>query len=161
MKKLLKEDQWCRAKIIGVLPMVFVACIFAASAQANSTGAAGHPAATISEQLHNAIASGDAEALRSLIAPEVMIFESGGAEASLSEYEGHHMAADIAFMKDMSREITSQQVIDAGNSAVVMTRSKISGVYKEKSYDLTSAETLVVENIAGNWMIVHIHWSSK
>lgn len=161
MNEFLKKDKWCRAKTTGVLLMVFVACVFAAPAQANKTGAAGHPAAMISEQLHDAIAAGDVETLRSLMAPDVMIFESGGAETSLTEYEGHHMAADITFMKNMARDITSQQVIDAGNTAIVMTRSKISGFYKEKSYDLKSAETLVVENIAGNWIIVHIHWSSK
>jgi len=128
-------------------------------AQANITGINDHPATAVATQLNTAIAEGDVETLKSLIAPDVMIFESGGAESSLVEYESHHLPADIEFMKNMNRTVTSQHFIDAGDSAIVMTQSTLVGVYKEKEYNLS--ETLVLENIAGHWKVVHIHWSSR
>ena len=42
----------------------------------------------------DAIAVGDINSLRSVVASDVLIFESGGMESSLAEYEGHHMPDD-------------------------------------------------------------------
>jgi uncharacterized membrane protein/ketosteroid isomerase-like protein len=120
-----------------------------------------HPASLVATQLADAIAMGDIDSLRAVVAADVVIFESGGIESSLTEYEGHHMPADMAFMKAMSREVISQQVIDSGDSATVVTRSRIHGTYKDKEIDLNSTETLVMRKLHGQWKVVHIHWSSS
>ena len=120
-----------------------------------------HPASLLASELANAIAIGDVNSLRMVLAPDVLIFESGGVESSLAEYEGHHMPADMAFMKAMRREIISQQVIDSGDAATVVTRSRVYGIYKEKEVDLNSTETLVMKKLDGQWKVVHIHWSSS
>ena len=96
-----------------------------------------------------------------MVASDVLIFESGGMESSLVEYEGHHMPADMAFMKAMQREVTSQRVLDLGESATVVTRSRIHGMYKDQNVDLKSTETLVMRKVGGQWKIIHIHWSSS
>ena len=119
-----------------------------------------HPARLLAVKLADAIAIGDVNALRSIIAPDVLIFESGGLESSLAEYEGHHMPADMAFMKAMHREVISQQVIDSSDAATVVTRSRVHGIYKDKEIDLNSTETLVMKKVNGQWKVVHIHWSS-
>ena len=120
-----------------------------------------HPARQVAADLTQAIKSGDVEHLKSLLAPDVLIFESGNVESSLAEYESHHMQSDIAFMSGMSIEVMSRRVIDAGATAIVVTQSRISGIYKDKENDLSSTETLVLENLNGQWKIVHIHWSSS
>ena len=71
------------------------------------------------------------------------------------------MSADIAFMKAMNSELISRRVIEAGDSAIVMTQSRLTGEYKDKEMDLSSTETLVMEKMDGHWKFVHIHWSSK
>ncbi len=119
-----------------------------------------HPASTVAAQLGDAIAAGDVDTLRLLLAPDVLIFESGGVESSLAEYEAHHMPADIAFMKAMEREVMSRHVFDSDEWATVVTRSRIHGMYKEQNIDLSSTETLVMKKMGGQWKIVHIHWSS-
>ncbi|NNJ92196.1 MAG: nuclear transport factor 2 family protein, partial [Gammaproteobacteria bacterium] len=120
-----------------------------------------HPASLLASELADAIAIGDVNSLRMVLAPDVLIFESGGVESSLAEYEGHHMPADMAFMKAMRREIISQQVIDSGDAATVVTRSRVYGIYKEKEVGLNSTETLVMKKLDGQWKVVHIHWSSS
>jgi len=120
-----------------------------------------HPASLVATQLADAIAMGDINSLRAVVAPDVVIFESGSIESSLTEYEGHHMPADMAFMKAMRREVISQQVIDSGDSATVVTRSRVHGIYKDKEVDLNSTETLVMRKLDGQWKVVHIHWSSS
>lgn len=119
-----------------------------------------HPASTVAAQLGDAIAAGDVDTLRLLLAPDVLIFESGGVESSLAEYEAHHMPADIAFMKAMEREVISRHVFDSDEWATVVTSTRIHGRYKEQAIDLSSTETLVMKKMGGQWKIVHIHWSS-
>ena len=119
-----------------------------------------HPASMVAAQLGDAIAAGDVDTLRLLLAPDVLIFESGGVESSLAEYESHHMSADIAFMKSMDREVISRRIFDSGDAVTVATRSRIHGMYKEQDIDLISTETLVMKKVGGQWKIVHIHWSS-
>lgn len=120
-----------------------------------------HPASLIAQKIADALETGDVDTLRSVLAPDVLIFESGGMESSLAEYEGHHMTSDIDFMKAMHREVISQQTIDSGDSATVVTRSRVHGVYEDKEIDLNSTETLVMRKLNGQWKVVHIHWSSS
>ena len=159
--KLLNEYKPGKVRFVATLLLVIAGITLAVAGQAEATENADHPAVVAATQLGAAISAGDVDMLRTLIAPDVLIFESGGVESSLAEYEGHHMPADIAFMKNMSSEVISRRVIEAGDSAIVLTQSRISGVYKEKDVDLSSTETLVLEEIDGQWKIVHIHWSSR
>jgi ketosteroid isomerase-like protein len=159
--QLLKAISPGRARFVTALLLVIAGITWAASSHAELIEDADHPAIVAAAQLGVAIAAGDVDTLKALIAPDVLIFESGGVESSLVEYEGHHMPADIAFMKNMSSEVISRRVIEAGDSAIVLTHSKISGIYKEKEVDLSSTETLVLRNMGGPWKIIHIHWSSR
>jgi len=120
-----------------------------------------HPAGRVAMELNQAIAAGDIKHLKSLMAADVLIFESGNVESSLAEYESHHMQSDIAFMSVMNIEVMSRRVIDAGDTATVLTRSRVHGTYKEKEIDLSNTETLVLKNLDGQWKIIHIHWSSS
>ena len=158
--KLLKENRPNKVRfVIAILLMAGITSTV--SGQAEAIENADHPAVVAATQLGDAITAGDVDTLKALIAPDVLIFESGGVESSLAEYEDHHMPADIAFMKNMSSEVISRRVIEAGDSAIVLTQSRISGVYKEKEVDLSSTETLVLEETDGQWKVVHIHWSSR
>ena len=120
-----------------------------------------HPASQVAVDLATAIKSGDVDQLKSMMASDVLIFESGNVESSLAEYESHHMQSDIAFMSSMNNTVISRQVIDAGDMATVVSRSRIQGAYKEEQIDITNTETLVLKQIDGQWKIVHIHWSSR
>ncbi len=145
---------------LALLPAL-AASMAIANLQADSTENDDRTAVEVADQLSSAIGSGDIDTLRSLLSPEVLIFEAGGVESSLAEYESHHMKSDMAFMASMEREVLSRQVIHSGNAAIVMTRSRLSGHYKEKDMDLASAETLVMERSEDGWKIQHIHWSSR
>ena len=50
------------------------------------------------ERFHAAVALGDTTAVISLLAPDVVIIESGGLE-TLRDYRSHHLAEDVAFAK--------------------------------------------------------------
>lgn len=115
---------------------------------------------TVAEAFNRALAAGDADAVRALLLPEVLIYETGGAETSAEEYAGHHLPADMAFMANVKREQISQASGGDDSNAWVATRTRLSGRFKDKDLDLDSTETLVMVRTAAGWRIAHVHWSS-
>ena len=113
------------------------------------------------DSLYAALKTANTELVRTILDPEVLIFESGGVEASLEEYESHHMGADMAFMANMDREIISRKIIEQGGMCVVATQAKVSGSYHDKPIDSKSTETLILQRKEQGWRITHIHWSSR
>jgi len=59
----------------------------------------------------------------------------------------------------VSSKPLEHQVKVMGDSAVSMARNHTKGSYKGKERDYQGMETMVLEKQAGEWKIVHIHWS--
>lgn len=115
----------------------------------------------VADAFHDALVAGDEAAVRRLLAPDVLILESGGAERSLEEYAAHHMAADMAFMAAVEARRLSRASGTLGDTAWVATERAVTGRYKGKDLALKSQETLVLHRGEdGEWRIVHVHWSS-
>ncbi len=112
------------------------------------------------EIFSRALARGDEQTVRKLLLPNALVYESGGVEHSFDEYARHHLAEDIAFMKQMKRKQLSQSSGGDDQTAWVATRSRLRGRYKDKNLDLDSTETLVLTWTQDGWRIAHIHWSS-
>lgn len=63
-------------------------------------------------------------------------------------------------MAGMEREVLDRTVLEAGDMAVVSTRSRLTGGFRDRELDLFSTETLVLSQTDGGWKVRHIHWSS-
>jgi ketosteroid isomerase-like protein len=109
---------------------------------------------------HDALARGDRAGVTELLAPGVVIFESGGAELSREEYASHHLGSDMEFAKATKREVVASEAGESGDAAWVLTRSRTTGTFREKKVDLRGTETMLLRKSAEAWRIVHIHWSS-
>ncbi len=110
---------------------------------------------------HEALASGDRARVLEVVDPEVVIFESGGAELSRDEYASHHLEADMAFSAATMRTVVEQKEDHAGDTAWVLTRSETQGTFRDKEIDSFGTETVVLRRGEHGWRIVHIHWSSR
>jgi ketosteroid isomerase-like protein len=110
--------------------------------------------------LHDALVNGDEAAARQALAPEVLIYESGGAE-TLDQYAAGHMKGDMAFLKAIQIQKLDEKQTLSRDLAMVTTRSRMTGEYKGKKLDLFSTETMVLKREPDGWRIVHIHWSSQ
>ena len=115
----------------------------------------------VADSLHQALTQGDAEKVREVLHPEVLIFESGGVEQSLEEYASHHMHSDMDFLAEIDSELLSRQVFEGENVVVISSRSRLTGTFRDKAVDLFSTETLVLGSTEKGWKVRHIHWSSK
>lgn len=110
---------------------------------------------------HTALAAGNAERVTELMSPEIQIYESGYVERSRDEYAGHHLAADIAFAKATSVKVIRQDERTGGNLAIVLQETETTGKYQGKSVRLLGTETALLEKQGEQWVITHIHWSSR
>lgn len=129
------------------------------------------PAATVSEQARPAVAvveqfsaalhTADMQRVAALLAEDVLILESGGAERSREEYLGHHAVADAAFLKEAHVQVLRRTARVQGDLAWIGTESEVHATVGGKPATLLSTETMILENTGGTWRIVHIHWSSR
>lgn len=117
-------------------------------------------AAKVVLAFHKALKDGDKLTVKQVLADDVMIFEGGRVERSEAEYEHHHMSADMAYLKEMSIETIEHHVQVSGNTAVSLSRSKVTGTYKGKAIDREGMETITMLKNNDQWLISHIHWSN-
>ena len=129
------------------------------------TAAAQVPSAATPEEtvhaFHTALAAGDSATALALLAPDGVIFESGGVEASRDEYRSHHLPADMEFAQAVTREVTSQQSGSGGEVAWVLTESRTVGTFRERPVHSRGVETMLLLRTLEGWRIAHIHWSSR
>lgn len=115
----------------------------------------------VAQALHAALASGNAVQVERLLAPDVLIMESGNVERSLREYASHHLAADLKFMKQVKYTLERQTKDHGAEFSWVASEGTMRGTIDGKDIELISFETLVLKKIQESWRVAHIHWSSR
>jgi ketosteroid isomerase-like protein len=105
--------------------------------------------------------AGDLERAGALLAEDVLILESGGAERSKEEYLGGHAGHDVEFLKGAHVQLIHRTARLEGGIAWVGTESELHASKDGKPMTLLSTETMVLKNTLDGWRIVHIHWSSR
>ena len=128
-----------------------------------SRGASAHPdslsAANAVQAFHDALRRGDSTAALAMLAPDVVIMESGDVE-DYAHYRSHHVAADIEFVQAVPEVRTPQVVTVSGDAAWSVSTSTTSGAFKGRAVNSAGAELVVLRRSGGAWKIVAIHWSS-
>lgn len=107
-----------------------------------------------------ALKAGNRQAALALLAPEVVIFEQGGAEMSRDEYAGHHLEGDMKYLAAIETRVLDRRTGGDAEHAWVLTRSETSGTVEGKAVSSRGVETMVLEKRSDGWKVVHIHWSS-
>lgn len=119
-----------------------------------------HSPEAVVDAYGEALKTKDEAAVRALLAPDVIIAESGGAERSVDEYAGHHMPADMAFTAAVDFILKKRDVIANDHLATVISESQVHGTYRDKNVHSRMMETIVLRRDDDRWRIVHIHWSA-
>jgi hypothetical protein len=109
---------------------------------------------------HGALAAGDSARALELLHPEVRIHEQGVAE-TLAEYRDHHLAADIRFAAQVSRELLREEVVPGMGVMVYLSESRATGRVGEREIDARTVETAILVRTPEGWRIRHLHWSNR
>lgn len=122
---------------------------------------AAQPVIAVVEQFSKALQAADFKRVSELLAEDVLILESGGAERSREEYLGHHAVSDAAFLKAAHVQVKHRVARVQGSFAWVGTESELHATKDGKAMTLLSTETMILKKAGADWRIVHIHWSSR
>jgi len=138
-----------------------IAAVLASFALATAMTSAGAgeisgPAET-ANSFRRALENGNRQAVLELLAPEVLIYESGDIDRSRDDYAAHHLDADLAFLAKAKVRVLEQKVLQEGGVAWVATRTSTQSGERRH----LGTETLVLTRQAERWRIVHVHWSSR
>jgi ketosteroid isomerase-like protein len=147
--------------VMSCLPCVFA--VFASAprvhAQVSVPGDSA-AAATVVDEYHAALSSGDSLRALALLSADAVILESGGIETK-AEYRSHHLAADIAFAKAVKSERTPLVVKVNGNTAWTSSTSLSQGTFNGRAINSSGAESMVLTKRPEGWRIEAIHWSTR
>ncbi|MGH7481823.1 MAG: nuclear transport factor 2 family protein [Longimicrobiales bacterium] len=109
---------------------------------------------------HAALVTGDSLRALEHLHPDVIIYEGGHAE-TLAEYRSGHLNSDIAFAGAVRREIAVDAVTLWTDAALYTAESRATGHWRGRDIDSHGAESIILVETAGGWLIRHIHWSSR
>jgi len=157
-----------KAKIMGLVGLALLAVVGPGCSQTSAASAGSQVSATaqseptaVVDAFGAALRAGDAVTVERLMAPNVIIAESGGVERSFAEYASHHMPADMAFSAAVQFTLQHRDVIATDDAATVISRSEVHGQFQGRAIHSQSMETMDLRRTNGHWRIVHIHWSSS
>ncbi|HET9819154.1 MAG TPA: c-type cytochrome [Rhodanobacteraceae bacterium] len=112
------------------------------------------------QAFQEALKRGDRDVALALLTPDAQISE-GGETQSRDDYAAHHLAEDIAFLKNANVKLLSRASMSIGDSAQVASESEISVVKKGKPLTLRNREVMDVKRVNGTWKIAAIRWDSQ
>lgn len=113
------------------------------------------------EAFRAALIRGDSAAALVLLAPDVVVIESGDVE-HLDDYRRHHLPADIGFARVLPGVHTLVSAHVEGAAAWVTSTSTTQGQFKGRTVNSVGSELIVLTRTgaAASWRIRAIHWSS-
>lgn len=112
------------------------------------------------DAFHRALSRGDSASALALLAPDVMILESGDAETR-DAYRAHHLSADIQFAAALPSIRSVSQVVVRGEAAWVTATSVTRGSLRGRNVNSRGVELVVLSRERDGWKIRAIHWSSR
>lgn len=133
----------------------------AQAAPALDVPATAKAAVATAERFGRVLKAGDMKGVEALLAPDVLILESGGAERSRQEYLSHHAISDAAFLKDAHSQLLRRTARRDGDTVWIGSESELHAKKDGKPLTLLSTETMILRKTGDDWRIVHIHWSSR
>lgn len=145
---------------VFILLVILIALFLPVQAQAVDADAAA--VAQVVRNFHEALATGDSNSVKQLLAPDVVILESGGLETR-EEYLSHHLTGDIQFAQAVTTRRNPHQITVSGDVAWASSTTETQGTFRNRPVNTVGAELMVLSKTAKThtWIIRAIHWSSR
>jgi ketosteroid isomerase-like protein len=147
-----------RAAMRGFL-LISLTTVSATPVAAQASGDSAAVAAVVT-RFHAALAGGDSAAALAVLAPDVVIVESGGVETR-DQYRSGHLAGDIRFASATTSRRGPIRVVLQGEVAWASSTAEVEGTYRDRAINSVSAELMVLARGSSGWLIRAIHWSTR
>lgn len=111
------------------------------------------------ERYNTAFTTKDLVTLRSLLAPDIVLFEHSVRNIGLDDVWENHLRPEVSEFEDAKATFTDVRVSAAGDMALVTRQYAIQATMKGKPIDARGNETIVWARRDGKWLVTHIHYS--
>lgn len=111
------------------------------------------------EKYDRAVQTKDVEAVKSLLAPDVLLYEHSVRNDGLQDVFENHLKPEILDSRDLQLDFTDVRITGGAELTLVTRRYRIHGKLEGKVIDASGNETMVWKRIERNWKIAHIHYS--
>lgn len=111
------------------------------------------------ERYNSAFTTKDLPALKSLLAPDIVLFEHSVRNIGLDDVWDNHLRPEVSEFDDAKAEFTDVRISAGTNMALVTRQYAIRATMKGKPIDARGNETMVWALRDGHWLVTHIHYS--
>ena len=106
-----------------------------------------------------AFRSKDVETIRSLLAPEVLLYEHSVRNDGLQDVFENHLKPEIVEFENLQLAFSDIRITSGADLALVTRQYRIQGRLDGKEVNATGNETIVWKKMGTHWKIIHIHYS--
>ena len=118
------------------------------------------PAEAAFQAFQDALQVGNRDLASQWLAPDVTVVDDGATDASRESYANRRMRSDMEFLKASKVMLLDREVHDGGDSAQIVSTSRITGRVGEQPVDIVSKEVAQVRKTPEGWQIVRLERSS-
>lgn len=101
----------------------------------------------------------DVETVRSLLAPDVLLYEHSVRNDGLQDVFENHLKPEITEFEDLKVEFTDVRITPGTGLALLTRRYKVQGKLRGRDINASGNETMVWKKVGPDWKIAHIHYS--
>lgn len=106
-----------------------------------------------------AVAKKDVETVRTLLAPEMLLYEHSVRNDGAKDAFENHLKPEILEGEGLHLTFSDLRVTASSGLALVTRQYRVKGTFEGKAVDSTGNETQVWKLTDGQWKILHIHYS--
>ncbi len=111
------------------------------------------------EKYDRAFRAKDTEAIRGLLAPDVLLYEHSVRNDGLQDVFENHLKPEIMESEDLQLEFSDVRVTPGADLALVTRQYTIRGKLRDRDINAGGNETMVWKKAGSEWKIAHIHYS--
>lgn len=114
---------------------------------------------TAIEKYDRAVAAKDVATVKSLLAPDVLLYEHSVRNAGIEDVFENHLKPEIVEFENLKMDFSDVR-LDSGTDFALLTRQyNIQGRLRDREINARGNETMVWKKLGSEWKIVHIHYS--
>jgi ketosteroid isomerase-like protein len=106
-----------------------------------------------------AVAKKDVETVRTLLAPELLLYEHSVRNDGAKDAFENHLKPEILEADGLQSSFSDLRVTANSGLALITRQYRVKGTFEGKAVDSTGNETQVWKQADGQWRLIHIHYS--
>lgn len=111
------------------------------------------------DRYDKAFGSQEIETVKSLLAPDVLLYEHSVRNDGLQDVFENHLKPEILAFEDLKLEFSDVRITTSSDLALVTRQYKLQGRFRGREVGASGNETMAWKKVGTQWRVAHIHYS--